>query len=106
MIRRGATRATRAKAPKPTLEDFKEPQAQRFAGGNKPFPMNPFFIPKQPISSETKSTIYRLYLDEPETWTSRKLAEQFGLSIARIEAILRLNALQDKFKSQVLFCMM
>jgi hypothetical protein len=38
-------------------------------------------------------------LDEPEKWTPLNLAEQFGISISRIEAILRLKALQDKFKA-------
>jgi hypothetical protein len=62
--------------------------------------MNPFFVPTPPLNDKTRTTIYNLYLEEPERWTPLQLAEHFGLSISRIEAILRLKALQDKFKSQ------
>lgn len=61
----------------------------------QPFPGNPFFKPPRPLSDVTRSNIFNLFKSEPTTWTPRALAEQFGISIVRTEAILRLKALES-----------
>lgn len=61
---------------------------------NAPFPMNPTFRPIPIIAESTRSAIYNLYKENPTKWTFRALAEQFGISIIRTEAILKLKALE------------
>ncbi|KAI9002241.1 eukaryotic mitochondrial regulator protein-domain-containing protein [Gaertneriomyces semiglobifer] len=69
-------------------------------GKDTPFPMNPFFKPKPPISDATRSAIYALYEEDPHTWTPRLLATRFGLSIVRVQAVIRLKALEAQWKEQ------
>lgn len=64
-----------------------------------PFPTNPAFIPPHPLSQSTKEAVYALYKAHPETWTPRKLAVHFGMSIARSTAILRLKSLEEQLKA-------
>ncbi|KAI8825800.1 eukaryotic mitochondrial regulator protein-domain-containing protein, partial [Fimicolochytrium jonesii] len=64
----------------------------------QPFPMNPFFKPKSPLSDATRTDIFSKYLSDPSAWTPRALAEKFGLSIVRVQAILRLKALQQQME--------
>ncbi|KAI9205821.1 eukaryotic mitochondrial regulator protein-domain-containing protein [Polychytrium aggregatum] len=61
-----------------------------------PFPMNPLFRPKPPVAEATKQEIYKLFRADPKKNTPRSLGVQFGLSIIRVEAILRLKALEAK----------
>jgi hypothetical protein len=63
--------------------------------------MNPFFQPKAPISDSTRTEIYKLYLKDPESWTPRALAEHFGISIIRTEAVLRLKSLEESMRAAV-----
>lgn len=90
-----------AKTNSVSVDSFKTLKAQKFVGGAKPFPMNPFFIPKITISDKTRTQIYSLYKSSPEQWTPRALAEQFGISIARTDAILRLKALAASMEEKV-----
>lgn len=62
--------------------------------------MNPTYVPVPPISDKTRNHIYSLYLQDPEQWSPRALAESFGLSIVRIEAILRLKSMQEVMLSK------
>ncbi|KAJ3178197.1 hypothetical protein HDU87_003749 [Geranomyces variabilis] len=62
--------------------------------------MNPYFKPLPPLSDETRASIFRLYLEDPQQWTPRALAEHFGLSIVRVQAILRLKALAQKMEAE------
>jgi hypothetical protein len=50
--------------------------------------MNPTFIPMKSISHATRQGIHSLYEKDPNQWTPRALAEQFGLSIVRIQVSL------------------
>lgn len=79
----------------------------------QPFPLNPSFKPPTPISNVQKERIYSAFVaakkgkegssqrhseagEEPksETYYARQLALQFGLSIDRVKAIVRLKALE------------
>lgn len=90
------------KQPKNQLQvdDFKNITTQQYVG-SRPFPMNPFFQPKPPIANSTKKEIYSLYLEDPSKWTPRALAEKYGISIVRTEAILRLKSLENSFIEKV-----
>ncbi|KAI8921306.1 eukaryotic mitochondrial regulator protein-domain-containing protein [Powellomyces hirtus] len=62
--------------------------------------MNPFFRPQAPLSNATRSEVFKLYLEDAQQWTPRALAEHFGLSIVRVQAILRLKALEQKWEAE------
>ncbi|KAI8930221.1 eukaryotic mitochondrial regulator protein-domain-containing protein [Entophlyctis helioformis] len=82
------------------LERFRTPSTRNFVLPNQPFPMNRYFKPAPPLDDKTRRTIYDLFRKDEYFWTPRRLGEQFGLSIARVQAILRLKALEDKFKQE------
>jgi Eukaryotic mitochondrial regulator protein len=42
--------------------------------------------------------LYALYLSDPSEWNVRKLSEKFGISVARVEAVLRLKELEESWK--------
>lgn len=62
----------------------------------QPFPLNRYFKPDPPLANETRDRIFREYLEDPGKNTPRTLAVSYGLSIARINAILRLKSLERK----------
>ncbi|KAI9093432.1 eukaryotic mitochondrial regulator protein-domain-containing protein [Phlyctochytrium arcticum] len=62
--------------------------------------MNPLFRPKAPIDNDTRNEIFKLYQQDPKTWTPRRLGDHFGLSIVRVQAILRLRAVASKWESE------
>ncbi|KAJ3194795.1 hypothetical protein HDU82_002325 [Entophlyctis luteolus] len=66
-----------------------------FVGGNaSPFPQNPLFKPVSPLSDAMRQQIYDAYVANPAEKTPRVLAGEFGISMVRVQAILRLKALQ------------
>ncbi|CAL1694580.1 unnamed protein product [Somion occarium] len=82
-----------------TGKQFKEPHRPRnWLGGQVPFPLNPSFKPPTPASDELRSLIYTQYMANPEGNSVRALAERFGLSIKRVDAILRLKGLEEHWK--------
>ena len=73
------------------IQGFKERKG--FVRPNQPFPLNPYFKPNPPISNQTKQAIYQRYLEKS---TPRQLAEEYGLGLERVNAILRLKALEKQ----------
>ncbi|CUA76266.1 hypothetical protein RSOLAG22IIIB_06172 [Rhizoctonia solani] len=72
-----------------------------------PYPDNPTFKPPPPLSDIIKSSIYNRYIEalqplgsKPEyhSRTIRSLSEQFGISIARVEAIVRLKKYEQQYQ--------
>lgn len=68
--------------------------------GDTPFPLNPSFNPPAPVRQSTKSEIWKLHESDPKQWTIRALSEKFSIGLQRIEAILRLKALEVEWTSQ------
>ncbi|KAJ3044616.1 hypothetical protein HDV00_001542 [Rhizophlyctis rosea] len=66
----------------------------------QPFPLNPFFKRTKPLSTETRKEIYQRFIENPAEWTPRRLAETFGISIIRVEAVIRLRAQAAKFEAE------
>lgn len=64
----------------------------------QPFPMNPSFKPRPPISDAQRQTIFDAHAAHPELNSVRALSEHFGISLKRVEAIIRLKALEFKWK--------
>ncbi|KAJ3009929.1 UNVERIFIED_CONTAM: hypothetical protein HDU68_002415 [Siphonaria sp. JEL0065] len=75
-----------------------QPQAKFIGPKGTPFPMNPLFKPVPPLSDATRQEIFDAYISNPEAESPLKLATRFGISIARVQAVLRLKALQKKME--------
>ncbi|PAV22115.1 hypothetical protein PNOK_0207200 [Pyrrhoderma noxium] len=71
--------------------------------GNRtfPFPMNPSFKPPAPISDKTKSELYALYMRDPAKNSVRALSELYGISLKRVDAILRLKGMEQSWVKEV-----
>ncbi|KAJ3332057.1 hypothetical protein HDU76_001450 [Blyttiomyces sp. JEL0837] len=69
-------------------------------GGDKPFPMNPLYVAMPPLADSVKDRIFLQHQQSPDTETPIKLAKQYGISIARVQAILRLKALAKDMKEK------
>ncbi|KAI9302080.1 eukaryotic mitochondrial regulator protein-domain-containing protein [Cunninghamella echinulata] len=67
--------------------------------GESPFPNNPLFQPRPPITDAKREDIYQLYISDKSTWTVRQLAVKFGLSLKRIEAILKLKSSEKEMEA-------
>ncbi|CAB5363054.1 unnamed protein product [Rhizophagus irregularis] len=63
-----------------------------YLGSNIPFPMNPFFKPQPPLSDSTKEEIWLKFTQEGQT--PRKIGTDYGVSLKRVEAILKLKKLE------------
>ncbi|KAJ1800177.1 hypothetical protein LPJ59_001287 [Coemansia sp. RSA 2399] len=72
------------------------PGKTNYVGGREsfPFPLNPWFRVRTPLSDKVKEEIYREYLANPDKVTPRTLGDKYKLSIKRIEAILKLKAIE------------
>ncbi|KAI8325417.1 hypothetical protein GQ54DRAFT_295456 [Martensiomyces pterosporus] len=72
-----------------------QPGKTNYVGGRDiPFPLNPAFRPRAPVSDATREAIYKDYLADPLSNTPRVLGEKYGISIRRVEAILKLKAIE------------
>ncbi|KAG8712249.1 hypothetical protein FRC11_000599 [Ceratobasidium sp. 423] len=83
------------------------PGKPNWLGGDIPYPDNPTFKPPPPLSDVVKSSIYDQYLkalrpvaskSESQAQTIRNLSEQFSISIARVEAIIRLKGYEQQYQ--------
>ncbi|RKP00541.1 hypothetical protein CXG81DRAFT_26770 [Caulochytrium protostelioides] len=60
-----------------------------------PFPMNRTYLPTPPLDAASKKIIYDVWKSDPCAWPVRRVAQQFGISVARCHAILRQQALGE-----------
>ncbi|KAJ3556706.1 hypothetical protein NM688_g1876 [Phlebia brevispora] len=75
---------------------FKNPhQPRNWLGGEVPFPLNPSFKPPTPVSDRLRTLIWEQFVANPSANGVRQLAERYGLSIKRVDAILRLKGLEQ-----------
>ncbi|KAG2226153.1 hypothetical protein INT45_003298 [Circinella minor] len=66
--------------------------------GATPFPSNPLFQPRPPLTDAARQEIYDTYTENPEDWSSRKLATKFGISMRRVEAVLKLKEAEKQME--------
>ncbi|KAJ2897454.1 hypothetical protein GGI21_004942 [Coemansia aciculifera] len=72
-----------------------KPGRTNFINGlNRPFPLNPAFRPRMPLPDSKKEDIYKEYLSDPVKNTPRILAAKYFISIKRVEAIIKLKAIE------------
>ncbi|KAG8877612.1 hypothetical protein FRB97_003241 [Tulasnella sp. 331] len=79
---------------------FKDPLPGRpnWLGVTCPFPMNPSFKPRAPISDVQRQIIFDAHAEDQNLNSIRVLSERFGISLKRVEAIIRLKALEFEWK--------
>lgn len=70
-------------------------------GKVNPFPLNPQFQPQAPLSQRIKDEVY-------EDWRSgtglRQLSQKYGISLERVEAILKLQEVRSRWATEVRAC--
>jgi len=82
-------------------QKFKKPAiGPNWLGKNVPFPLNPTFKPPPPLSSAVKNQMYTLYLHDPKEYNIRSLASKYGVSMKRVDAILRLKGLENSWEQE------
>lgn len=65
-----------------------------------PFPLNKSFDPPPPVSHRTRQQMWHMHLSDT-TNTVRTLSGKFGISMDRVHAILRLQALEAEWTKDV-----
>jgi hypothetical protein len=65
--------------------------------------LNPSFKPPTPLSNELRDSIFTMHMANPEVNTARKLSYEYGLSISRIEAILKLKFVEIEWRKVSVF---
>lgn len=63
------------------------------------FPSNPLFKPQRPLGNDIRKSIFKKFQEDPSVWTPLKLAHEYGISIERVKAIIRLRALAKSFEN-------
>lgn len=66
-----------------------------------PFPLNPSFNPPAPVAQRRRDAMWDLHAQDPTKHSVRALSRTFGLPMERIQAILRLKALEQEMKQRV-----
>ncbi|KAJ3139063.1 hypothetical protein HK100_012093 [Physocladia obscura] len=79
-------------------KQYRNQSESRFLGrgGATPFPHNPLFKPVPPLSDTIRQEIYDTHISDPNVQTPLNLATRYKISIARVQAILRLKGLQQR----------
>ncbi|CDO73048.1 hypothetical protein BN946_scf185007.g102 [Trametes cinnabarina] len=77
---------------------YKEPHRPKNWLGGQPFPLNPTFKPPSPVSDAVRTAIWDEYMLDPFKYNVRVLAQKHGISIARVDAILRLKGLEHQWR--------
>jgi hypothetical protein len=60
--------------------------------------LNPSFKPPKPLSDARRQLIFDQFLLDPMVNNVRSLAARHGISIRRVDAILRLKGLEESWK--------
>ncbi|KAI9492388.1 eukaryotic mitochondrial regulator protein-domain-containing protein [Zychaea mexicana] len=63
-----------------------------------PFPSNPLFQPRPPLTDAARQEIYDTFTENPEDWSIRKLATKYGISMRRVEAVLKLKEAEKELE--------
>ncbi|KIY50679.1 hypothetical protein FISHEDRAFT_39276 [Fistulina hepatica ATCC 64428] len=64
----------------------------------RPFQLNKSFNPPSPISSDLRQVMYNNFMLDPEKHNARALSQRYNISVARVDAILRLKAMEAEWK--------
>jgi Eukaryotic mitochondrial regulator protein len=65
---------------------------------HQPFPRNPTFKPPIPLSDNIRRAIYDSYVANPVANDAHTLSTRYGVSVRRIEAIIRLKQLEAQWE--------
>ena len=67
----------------------------------QPFAGNPEFRRQRPLSDATKEKVFQLITGNATENPPRKVAARYGISIERVEAIVRMKQLERKMADEV-----
>ena len=67
----------------------------------QPFPSNPRFQPRPPLTDAVRQEIYDTFTLDPADWSIRKLATKFNISMRRVEAVLKLKEAEKELEMNV-----
>ncbi|KAG8908061.1 hypothetical protein FRC01_007507, partial [Tulasnella sp. 417] len=83
-------------------KNYKEPLRGKtnYLGGDRPFPMNPTFKPPPPLGATLREMLFNLHVSDPEKNSVRELSQRFGLSLKRVEAVIRLKGEEVKWQME------
>lgn len=70
------------------------------SGESSPFPMNKSFRPPPPIHDATREMMWKLFQEDPNANSQLVLSRNFGISLKRVDAILRLKGLENALREQ------
>ena len=73
----------------------------RRCGPGQPFEDNPEFRRHRPLSDATKEKIFQAIISNPTENPPRKVAAKFGISLERLDAIVRLKKLEREMVENV-----
>ncbi|KAF8507981.1 eukaryotic mitochondrial regulator protein-domain-containing protein [Hysterangium stoloniferum] len=76
------------------------PLGPKWLGRDVPFPLNPTFKPPTPLSDAVRSAVYEMYVSNPARNNTHAVSTRYGISIKRIEAIIKLKSLEAQWKKQ------
>ena len=65
--------------------------------------MNPSFRPQRPASLEIREEIFKAYIEDPTPFRLRKLAEEYNISLQRLDAIIRLTNFERSWPKASIF---
>lgn len=57
--------------------------------------MNPSFNPPIPMPNALRTEMYRDFMEDPKTNSARALSQRHGISMKRVDAILRLKGMEE-----------
>ena len=80
-----------------------ETKANYLTGKNHPFPLNPYFIPKAPLTEDRKEEIFATWKANPGKRVT-DICSSYGISLRRLEAIIRLKQYEKTFDAKVSAC--
>ena len=70
---------------------------------HQPFPRNPSFKPPTPLSDNLRTVIYNSYATNPTANDPHTLSIRYGISVRRVEAIIRLKQLEATWKEVIMY---
>ncbi|KIO21404.1 hypothetical protein M407DRAFT_245489 [Tulasnella calospora MUT 4182] len=62
--------------------------------------MNPSFKPPPPLGADFRQMLFNLHVSDPEKNSIRELSQRFGLSLKRVEAVIRLKGEEVKWQME------
>ena len=81
------------------IDATREPGTTNYLDGKShPFPLNPMFRPQPPVSETVKASVIQ---DWQNGTGLRQISTKYGVTLERVEAILKLKQVRDRWTEEV-----